>query len=232
MGTNRYPNSIPKFNLYVKNTLEYAFAGNEPRALVWGLSQAEVQKFLSFCERWNDVYISYADEQFGRTKGVILDLNQKIIEFGVLNKTTCFLDRVAACPDVTETELLTMNVKRRSGGSAGRVPSTSITALVLPSFQVLGGGYLRIRCGNNVDSRVHIIKGATGIECRYWIGSIVPNSPDDDGMKIEMSTRARFVLKVGAQCHGQSIHACFRFINAHNKHLSGPWSMIKKVMVL
>jgi len=232
--TSRIPESIALFNTYIENTTNYLDAGTpETNAARLGILDTEKHDWGAFRDAWSPLYPLYENKRNSRTILVTDQLHAIIKNTKTYDKEHHLLDRIAASPNVTITDLSTFNIKSGPLAKQSRTkPTTPIDALVIADLAQIGGGELSITCRNNVDSRTAIIEEANGVEFRYLAGGEAPVSVADERLRQSLSSRARFTLNLGDENVGKTAYLYFRWVNTKYPALAGPWSSRMTVLVV
>ncbi|RKD85095.1 hypothetical protein [Mangrovibacterium diazotrophicum] len=236
MATNRsrIPGAIGLFNSYIASTADYFEAGTpESNAARLGILDTEKTAWLAFRDEWNPLYPLYENKRSTRTMLVTDQLHAIIKDTKTYDKEHHLLDRIAASPNVTITDLSTFNIKSGPLAKQRRTkPSKPIDALVIPDLVQIGGGELSITCRNNMDARTGIIDEANGVELLYLVGTEPPASANDPLLRQSFSSRARFTLNLGNDSNGKTAYLYFRWVNSKYPTLAGPWTRMYSVLVV
>ncbi len=232
---SRIPRSAPLFNSYIVNTTNYLLAGTAPNtnAARLGILESELTKWSALASKWSDVFLLYSDKKYTRTTDVKDQMLSIIDDFVKLDQTCRILDRIAASPNVTVTDLEVFNIKAGILKKATRtIPTARLTDKVVADIQALGGGSFAIKAKSSSGSGTAIIEGADSVQCVYKIGTTPPVSADDDGMKTNLSTKASFSLDLGTENSGKTLYVYFRWFNTKHPELAGPWSTLYVTVIL
>lgn len=230
----RIPNSIVSFNTYITTTDDYLLTGTpDTNATRLGIIASEQQSWTAFRTEWTPLFPQYENKRNSRTMLVTDELHNIIRKTKAFDQEHHILDRIAASPNVTVTDLSTFNIK--SGPLAKKShtkPTKAITALVVPDISQLGGGELAIKCSNNADSRVAVLDEANEVEFRYLVGTEAPASMNDPLLQQGASTHARFTLNLGGENGGKTAYLYFRWQNTKYPALAGPWSQLYAILIV
>ena len=232
---SRIPRSAPLFNSYIVNTTNYLLAGTAPNtnAARLGVLDSEVAKWSALASKWGDVFLLYSDKKYTRTTDVKDQMLSIIDDFVKLDQTSRILDRIAASPNVTVTDLEVFNIKAGILKKATRtIPTTRLTDKVVADIQALGGGSFAIKAKSSSGGGTAIIDGADSVQCVYKVGTTPPVSVDDDGMKTNLSTKASFSMDLGTENSGKTLYVYFRWFNTKHPELAGPWSILYVTVIL
>jgi len=233
-GTTRIPKSILDFNTYINSTTTYLGQGSpETNATRLNILDSEQQAWTALNTAWEPLFPLYEAKRTSRTILVTDELHEIIDQLRAYDKEHHILDRIAASPNVTVTDLSVFNIKSGTLAKKGRSkPSSPIEALVVPEISQLGGGELKIKCHNNEDQRVAVVDGASCVEYRFLVGDEAPASVNDPLLQQSASTRASFALRLGAENSGKRAYLYFRWCNASYPELAGPWSGMTEVLIV
>jgi len=230
---SRIPRSIDGFNIYLTGTNGYLIAGGrETNAVRLGILPTEVEHWSGNFAKWTELYQKYCDKKNSRTTAVIEQLNLIMADTIEFDRTHHILDRIAASPNVTVTDLTTFNIKKGLLEKTTRSSSvTQITEMVVPSIQLVGGGVLAVKCRCATGESASIIEGTDCVQYRYKVGTTAPLSVEEEGLKSDLSTRASFNLNVGAENTGKNLYIYFRWYNTKRPNLAGPWSPLSTSLI-
>lgn len=234
ISKSRIPGSINLFDHYMVTVRGYMHDGNPvTNADRLGITNTEQQTLDALCDEWIPLYALYQNKRSSRTLLVTDQLHAIIQRTKSYDKEHHILDRVAASPNVTITDLSTFNIKSDSLSKQNRTkPSKPIELQVVPEIKQIGGGELSIKCNNNFDARTAIVEDANEVEFRYLVGNEAPQSMNDPMLNQEASTKARFILKLGAENSGKTAYLYFRWYNSHYPELAGPWTTLQTALIV
>lgn len=231
---SRMPNNFDEFNTYLGQGVTYLQAGTPTtNAERLGIDTTEVTDLNSYYTDWKPVYSLYSDKKNSRTTSVIEQL--RIIQDNVFDydHTQHILDRIAASPNATVTDLTTFNIKSGLLAKTTRTkPTTPISEVVSATIKQQGGGILAIKCRDEASGTAAIVEEANCVEYMYKIGTEAPASVKADGLKNGLSTRASFTLSVGAENSAKNIYIYFRWLNTKYPALAGPWSSLQTCVIV
>lgn len=101
-------------------------------------------------------------------------------------------------------------------------------------LKALGGGVIEVRSQTEQDAtRVSMLKGADGIECRWILvpkGEMPPEGYED-AKKTVVSRKARFTIDCGDKNAGDSFYGFFRWTNQSIPANSGLWTKALRVVI-
>jgi hypothetical protein len=231
---SRIPRSIPEFNPYISNTNNYLLAGVPiTNGVRLGLLETEIARWTGLFTSWSSLYPLYADKRYTRTTDVKDQLLSIMSDCVRLDQDCHLLDRIAASPNVTVSDLEVFNIKKGAlQKSTHSVPTTRLTDLVVASIQPLSGGSISIKCKSNTGGGTAIIDGADSVQCVYKVGATAPVSTDDDGLKTSLSTKASFSLDLGSGNTAKYLYIYFRWYSTKHPELVGPWSSLQTMLIL
>lgn len=231
MNNKRVPKGTENCVQYINNGVAYLqksdVEGGPTNAERLGI-QNEVSEWTEIASKLSEPYALWKDPIEGRTRAVSAKVQSCLKTFNdyILNRKV--LDQIAASPNVNETDLEVFNIKLRSR-KITKEPLSKITAFVDPSFTNVGSGFIKVRCRNNVDSGIHIIKEANCVEYRYLIGEEPPTSPDDVGLILGLSTKATFILELPAKEVQKKLFIYMRWNNQKHRDIAGPWTRLSTI---
>jgi hypothetical protein len=113
-------------------------------------------------------------------------------------------------------------------------PHPVITDIPIVALRVIGGGDIDARCKALKDqTRPSMLSSANLIDYRYVMLEIGARPPAnaEDYTKRDVSSRAKFIIRVGAQNEGKRFYAVFRWINTTKPKQEGPWSEAQTVVI-
>ena len=234
LSKSRIPVSILSFNTYIETTNDYLIAGSpETNAARLGILDTEQQSWSGFRDEWAPLFPQYENKRSSRTLLIIDRLHTIIRKMKAYDKEHHILNRIAASPNVTVTDLSTFNIKSGPLAKQNRTrPSQPIDILVVPDIKQIGGGELSIKCRNNVDTRIAIVDDANGVEFLYLAGEEAPSSVNDQALRRGFSSRARLMLELGGENKKKTAYLYFRWINSKYPSLAGPWSTLYSATIV
>jgi hypothetical protein len=237
MPTSRIPRTIDLFNTFIVNTNSYMLAVIVPTN--WsrlGWVQAEMTAWTAFVTQWNPLYVKYSDKKGGRTTAIKDQLLLIIKNCVALDKSNHLLDRIAAAPTVTISDMQTFHIKKGVlQTTTHTVGQTAISENVVASLKPIGGGDVKLKCRTiNDGNRSSIAAGANSVQYTYLIATptTAPAAADAAGLTKEISTKAAFTLHTGAGSTGKTLYIFFRWYNTKHPELAGPWSTMQSTVIL
>lgn len=230
--TSRIPRGIGDFNSYITNTSAYLNAGTPTNAERLGILQTEATQWTAINSDWGPLFAKYSDKKNTRTVAVKDQLYLLIEKCVDLNQSCRLLDRIAASPNVTVTDLELFDIKRGTLQSARSKPTTPITESVSAILQPLGGGSMNVKCYYPSGQRAGIFEEADSVQYVYAVGNTPPESADATGLTKEISTKGIFTLSLGSINSGKMLYIYFRWYNTKYPALAGPWSNPQTILIL
>jgi len=230
--TTRIPRNVEGFNPYIINTNNYLLDGEPTNADRLGILPAESDKWTGFATEWPPLYLKYRDKKNNRTtliKDKLLEILNKCVEYDQENH---ILDRIAASPNVMIADLEAFNIKKGVLQKQTRTISLKpIDEAVVASVKSLDSGIFAIKCRHSGKTRASIFSEANTVQYAYLIGDKAPASGDDLGLKKEVSTKASFRLKIGADNTEKHLYTYFRWYNTVHPDLAGPWCSVITTLI-
>ena len=234
MARQRISRSIDEFGKYIVKTNSYIAAGtpvtNGERL---GLLPAEITQWKAFETQWNPLFVLYSDITNSRTRAIRNTMVQIIDDVIKYDQDNHILDRIAASPNVTIDDLGIFNIY---GGvlpkTTRTVPTTPIKEPVTVTFQALGGSSINVKCYGTTGSRAAIYEDADSVQYLYQVGTTPPAAPDEDELKVGISTKASYVMTLSPDSAGKFLYIYFRWYNTKHPELSGPWSGLQTNMIM
>jgi len=230
--TSRIPRGIDDFNPYITHTSSYLAAGTPTNAERLGILTNEATQWAGIHNDWIPIYAKYSDKKNSRTMAVKDQLYLLIDKCVDLDQNCHLLDRIAASPNVTVTDLELFDIKRGTLQSNRSKPSSSITEPVSAILQPLGGGSMNVKCYSPSGQRAGIYEEANSVQYVYAVGNTPPESADATGLTKEISTKGIFTLSLGSISSGKMLYIYFRWYNTKYPTLAGPWSNRQAILVL
>jgi hypothetical protein len=230
---SRIPRRVEKFNQFLTSTTAYLLTGTPTNAERLGILPEEVSQWSDINARWGSNYLKYGDKKNSRTTSVIEEIKHVILDLIDLDHSCHLLDRIAASPNATITDLETFNIKRGILQKSTRSkPTTPITELVVPAIQPIGGGFVSIKCRSHAGNSASIIDGADCVQYNYSVGGTPPASAETEGLKTGLSTKASFTLSLGAASAKKELFIFFRWFNTKYTDFAGPWTSLQTTLIL
>jgi len=231
---SRIPRLISTFNTYIHNTSSH-LAAETPvnNATRLGLTEAESKQWAELAAEWQPLYLLYSDKNLSRTVAIkekLLQIIAKTVEFDRKNH---FLDRIAASVqfNVEDAGVFRIN-KGMMGKKNHSIPQSSISEQVSVTLQPLGGGMIRVKSYGISSLRAGIPRNADCVQFLYRVGKTSPTSAEEPGLSKDLSSKAIFILSLGADCSGNNLYIYFRWFNTRHPKLAGPWSSLNITAIL
>jgi len=114
-------------------------------------------------------------------------------------------------------------------------PCGKIELVPYSFLKAMGGGVIEVRSQAEKDTtRVSMLKGADGIECRYILvpKGEMPSEGYADTKNTVVSRKARFTINCGDKNAGESFYGFFRWINQSIPANSGLWTKALRVVIV
>jgi len=231
---SRIPRSLEAFSAYIVQTDDYLQQGEpQTNASRLGLLPHEVDLWHTLRKEWDALYPLYENKHASRTLLVTEQLHELVGRIKRYNSQRNLLNRIAASPESTVTDLSVFNIKSGSLAKQSKSrPEQPIEALVVPDFKLIGGGELIVKCRNNKSSQIAIIKDAELVEYLFCADNEPPPSPNDKRLDRGFSPRARFIIALGGENSGRYANFYFRWINSKYPGLAGPWSPLYRILIV
>jgi hypothetical protein len=106
-------------------------------------------------------------------------------------------------------------------------PHPVITDIPYVKLKAIGGAEIEVRCRTERDRTLaSMLKAASHVEYRYTMLEVgdIPPADAEDYPKKDVSSRAKFILKLGTKNTGKRFFGVFRWVNAHRPKQEGPWT--------
>jgi len=230
---SRIPRRIEEFNSYIANTSAYLRAGTPTNAERLGILTDECAQWVAFSTEWVPLYVRYSDKKNSRTTAIKDQLMLIINECTELDRSCRLLDRIAASPNVTITDMETFNIKKGVLQKTTRtVPVTPISEPVVAGIQPIGGGSVSIKCHTATGRRPSIFGEANCVQYSYQVGGAPPVAADAAGLSRGISTKASFILPLGPENSAKYLYIFFQWYNTKHPELAGPWSLMQTILIL
>lgn len=229
MSTNpRITRSPGPFNNYINHASPYLSEGTPvTNAARLGITEDEVTIVEEIKVSWNKLWDQYSDKKISRTRNITDQVYGKIDEMVDFDKSHHFLDRIASSMNATIEDMEVFNIRAGKMQRASvKNPIKSISDVVMPVLEQLGGAVVSIKCYSVESSRPCIHSMATCVQFAYRIGGTMPQSPNDEGMIYDSSTRSSINVSFGPENSGKQLFIYFRWYNSIHPNLAGPWSAV------
>lgn len=233
-GESRIPVTIRLFNPYIRNTDGYMLEGTPLNWIRLGWSQEWIDKWSDIHARWRPLHSKYSNKEETRTTSIKNQLLALIRECKDYDKEHHLLDTIAASPNGIISDMETFHIKKGllqdNTHTVGHTPLKDEVFAIIIS---IGGGEMEIKCRTaNDSSKPSKPKGMDCVQYVYQIGGTPPTSAAVAGLIKDSSTKASFVLHLGADKADQKLYIFFRWYSTKHPELSGPWSTIQTKMIL
>jgi len=230
---SRIPRSIDRFNNYLSNTNAYLVAVNGANATRLGILPAEVTRWSAFVNEWNPLYLKYIDGKGSRTTVITDHLHSIIVSCVLFDHINHLLDRIAASPVVTVSDMEIFNIKKGILLKTTHArPQAALTEPLFAAIQPIGGGIVSIKCRGASGGRAAIFAGADSVQYNYTVGDTAPGSADAYGLKSEISTKGSINLALSPASSGKNLYIYLRWYLVKHPNLAGPWSSVQTVLIL
>ncbi len=231
---SRIPGNFELFNGYITTTGAYLEAGSPiTNASRLGIEETEVIKWKYFSTTWTQKYAMYVDKKSSRTTSITDQLREIIKQTVAFNKANHILDRISVSLNVTIVDMETFNIKKGVLSKSTRtIPQTPISEPITVIIQPIGGGSISIKCYSSTGQRASIYKNADSVQYLYQVGTTPPASAEDDGLSKGISSKAIFLLNLGAASSTKFLYIYFRWYNVKHPELSSPWNSLQTTLIL
>ncbi|NEW81549.1 MAG: hypothetical protein GZ094_04185 [Mariniphaga sp.] len=230
---SRIPRAIDRFNNYISNTNSYLVAENAANAIRLGILPAEVMGWTAFVGKWNPLYLKYIDGKGSRTTAITDQLHAIVAGCVQFDQTNHILDRIAASPVVTVSDMEIFNIKKGILIKTTHTrPQAALTEPLFASIQPIGGGTVSIKCHGSSGGRASIFAGADAVQYSYFVGDTPPGMADAYGLQREISTKATIHLTLSPASSGKYLYIYLRWYLVKHPSLAGPWSSMQTMLIL
>jgi hypothetical protein len=197
--------------------------------VAWGISNAAITPLLTLQAEYEPLYWKVQDKK-ARTGGDVVahrDCHKRYAAaWRAFHK-----EWVAGNRSIPKSELAILVGKERDTEPS---PHPAITDIPIVALRVIGGGDIDVRCKALKDqTRPSMHPAANLIDYRYVlleIGDIPPADPEDY-QKRDVSSRAKFIIRVGAKNEGKRFYAVARWVNTTKPKQEGPWTEAVSVVI-
>lgn len=219
--------AIKKRYIPVKDDDFFNFQGNlvnivDTNAAAWGIPDPAVNALVARRAEFEPLYHT-AQNKTTRSRADVVAFREcrKTYEKEIRAFVNAYLTANPLVTDEQRSEMaLTIHDTEPS-------PHPVITDIPIVALRVIGGGDIEARCKVLKDqTRPSMHPAANLVDYRYImleIGDIPPANPEDYP-KRDVSSRAKFIIRVGAQNEGKRFYAVFRWVNTTRPKQEGPWS--------
>lgn len=241
---NRIPQSDGDFDSYINSTADYMTEGTPTNADRLGLTPGQVAEWEAKRVAWNTIYAKYVDES-KRTKAITADKNAQKKAFNTFANP--ILTWLSVTPALTNDDRSVFKLPERDEPTQRVKINESPIGRLMPQE----GGDLKVKVQMTADAtRASRHPDADHVEMRYALLSAVPTEPQSPDPNLPsgpketipatadqcpfstISTKANFTVSLGQAASGKRIYAFFRWVNASNLALSGPWSTVQQSVVV
>ncbi len=228
---SRIPTANDSFNAYILRTAKALEQGSPTAAVRLGLSAGQLAQWLAYRDEWTQVYTKLIN---GATRTKVHTTTKDNVRKAFIAFATPLLTAMGVHAALTIDDRNTFNLPERDRIMTKRSKiDDHANAHLIP----MQGGGIKVRTrvtGDGGRASRHPL--ADHLEMRYLL--VVPTGVDASGMLLwpeppiaasacphsTICTRAIFTLELGEGHSGKRIYAFFRWVNARNLKLSGPWS--------
>ena len=212
----------------------FNFQGNLVNKVVanktaWGIPDAAVTALTDRRTEYEPLYMK-AQNKTTRSMGDVLAHRQsrKLYEKEIRTFAKAYL---MFNPLVTDEQRSEMALTIRDTEPS---PHPAITDIPIVALRIIGGGDIEARCQMTTDqNRPSMHPAANLADYRYVLLEIGGRPPADpeDYQKRDVSSRAKFIIHVGAKNEGKRFYAVFRWVNTTKPKQEGPWSEAITVVI-
>lgn len=198
-------------------------------ATAWSIPPAEVTALTDRQTEFEPLYTT-AENKTTRSRSDVLAYRQsrKLYEKEIRAFVKAWL---MFNPLVTDEQRSEMALTIRDTNPS---PHPAITDIPIVALRVIGGGDIDARCKALKDqTRPSMHPAANLVDYRYVlleVGDIPPADPEDY-QKRDVSSRAKFIIRVGAKNEGKRLYAVFRWVNTAKPKQEGPWTDAQTVII-
>jgi hypothetical protein len=226
--------AVKKRYIPVKDDDFFNFQGNLVNIVVtnaagWGIPAPAVAALVARRAEFEPLYTTAQNKTTRRRADVVaFRQSRKLYEKEIRNFVKAYL---IANPLVTDEQRSEMALTIRDTEPS---PHPVITDIPIVALRVIGGGDIEARVKALKDqTRPSMHPAANLIDYRYVmleIGDLPPANPEDY-TKRDVSSRAKFIIRVGAQNEGKRFYAVARWVNTTKPKQEGPWSEAITVVI-
>lgn len=237
-STDRVPQADSEFDDYINETFDYLNttpAGAQPNWERLGLTNAEKNQWGTYRTDWNNAYakVKTNKAQNIRNSNDTEAKNQVKEDFTewVLDPAMNKLNRIAASPNITNTDRSTFNIKLRDDVPTAR---PQITTAPFVDMKAEDGGVVLITCRVESDAnRASMQPDADVVEMRYCIVNAQAQPPNgaQDCPSTELSSKSMFRFTPPSGNAGKRLYAYLRWRNNAQPEKSGPWCQVMTIII-
>jgi len=220
---------IPKRNDDIYNKLRAYLALIVANKVAWGIPDAAIAPLLALQAEYEPLYWKIQDKRTRTSADVTAhrDCKKRLLkEWRAFHK-----ENVRDNRRIPKADLSVLVGKEFDTEPS---PHPVITDIPIAALRVIGGGDIDARCKALKDqTRPSMHPAANLVDYRYVlleIGDIPPADPEDY-QKRDVSSRAKFIIRVGAKNEGKRFYAVFRWVNTTKPKQEGPWSEAITVVI-
>jgi len=229
--TYRIPTANSKFNTYIRATAAALAEGTPTTAERLGLSADQLAQWGNYRDEWAEVYAKHTNDDLRTTTHT---MNKNEVRRNFMAFATPLLTAMSVHAALTTGDRNTFNLPERDRTITKR---SKIHDKANAFLSPMDSGLIKVRVRVPGDSgRASRHPQCDHLEMRYQL--VAPTGVDANGTLLwpdppttssecphsTISTRAIFTLELGKDHSGKRIYAFFRWVNARDLKLSGPWS--------
>lgn len=197
--------------------------------VAWGIPDGAIAPLLALQAEYEPLYWKIQDKR-ARTSGDVTAHNDCRERYTAAWRKF-HKERVAGNSLIPKSELSILVGKERDTEPS---PGPVITDIPVVALRAIGGGEVNVGCKATKDqTRYSMHPAANLVEYRFAIvepGDIPPADAEDYPKK-DVSSRAKFILKLGTKNTGKRFYGLFRWVNAHRPKQEGPWTEATSVVI-
>jgi hypothetical protein len=228
---SRIPIANSKFNSYIRSTAAALAEGTPTTAERLGLSADQLAQWLNYRDEWAEVYAKFTNDS---TRTQAHTMRKDTLRRAFIVFASPLLTAMLVHPALNANDRLTFNLpeRDRTMTKRGKIVDMAyglLTPLLGGLVQVRvrmmddGGRASRHPLCDHLEMRYHLA-APTGVDASGMLLWPDPPLTVDECPHSTISTRAIFTLELGQGHSGKRIHAFFRWVNARNLKMSGPWN--------
>lgn len=232
---SRIPKTLSHFDTYIRTVVPFLSAGGSPsNGIRLGLDAVEITQAQGYLNQWytgipaTPGFYELHTNPNTKTKTTRKQVLKVIADFSTFFQP--LLTRMNGSASITASDRQIFNIAPPS-----KKHTTSVTQITEPVYFIgrpLGGGDVQFTCRSIKDSkRASKPKDADAVELIYKVGEPPLTGPDDPTAKRMISTKAHFILRLGAAAVGLKVTVCARWINTKHPNLSGSFGMVETIVV-
>jgi hypothetical protein len=228
---SRIPTANDSFNAYILRTAKALEQGSPTAAVRLGLSAGQLAQWLAYRDEWTQVYAKLIN---GATRTKVHTTTKDNVRKAFIAFATPLLTAMGVHAALTIDDRNTFNLPERDRimTKRGKIDDKANAHSRYPckrphqsahGCRAMEAAQAVTRCADHLEMRYQLVV-PTGVDAN---GSLLWPDPPISAKECPestISTRAIFTLDLGEGHSGKRIHAFFRWVNARNLKLSGPWS--------